>query len=351
MPVPFLQDLCHSWKDEFDWQAQVQQFSAFSQYRYLRNGFGIHFLLQRGHGPSPIPLIVTHGWPGSLLEMLKLIPLPPEPGRHGAADSDAFDVVVPSLPGFGFSDHPVPSGVNVFSIAAMWADLMAELGYPKFAAQGGDLGAGISTALGLHCPDRLFGIHLNYIPGSYRPYVPAGESLRPAENEFLRQSASWSEEHGAYAHVQRTRPRTLAYALNDSPVGLAAWMVEKYRDWSDCGGDVYRRFSRDEILTNLTLFWVTRTILSSFHLYYETRRTPHYETRRTPLHFGLGEYVACPCAVAHFPRELPLPPPEWVQRGYNLKRWTNFPQGGYFAAAEEPGLLAQDIRAFFRPFR
>lgn len=339
----FLQQICRYWRNEFDWKLQVERLSAFHHYRYQWEGLGVHFMHERGKGPTPIPLILTHGWPGSFIEMLRIIPLLADPAAHGGDSVDAFDVVVPSLPGFGFSDRPVRRGMNTFRVAELWADLMSELGYSRFAAQGGDLGAGVSTILGLRHAHRMIGVHLNYIPGSYRPYLEERPELSPAEKEFIMSAARWSEESGAYAHIQRTCPQTAAFGLNDSPVGLAAWILEKFRAWSDCGGDLYQRFGRDELLTNVTLYWMTETISSSFRMY--------YENRKAPLQFGPGDFVQPPCAVARFPKEISAPPREWVERGYNVQHWTEMPRGGHFAAMEEPELLAQDIRAFFRGFR
>lgn len=336
----FLVDLCDYWRDEFDWKAQVDRISAFGQFKYQANEGNIHFIHERGKGPSPMPLILTHGWPGSFVEMLEIIPLLTDPVAYGHDAADSFDVVVPSIPGFGFSDRPVRPGMNTFRVAEIWVELMQALGYDRFAAQGGDLGAGVSTALGLRHGQHVIGIHLNFIPGSYRPFVGAGATLTPAEQKFATDAGRWFDENGAYAHLQGTRPQTPAYALNDSPAGLAAWMLEKFREWSDCGGDLYRSFTRDELLTNVTLYWMTQTISSSFRMY--------YEGRRAPLHFASGDFVHCPCAIACFPKEIVFPPREWVERGYNVQRWTNMPRGGHFAAAEEPEMLAADLRAFFR---
>jgi pimeloyl-ACP methyl ester carboxylesterase len=341
--LQFLREICAYWRDQFDWKAQVEKLSAFHHYRYIADGFGIHFIHERGTGPAPIPLILTHGWPGSFLEMLRIIPLLTDPASNGGDPSDSFDVVVPSMPGYGLSDRPVHRGLNTFAIAGLWAGLMNELGYSRFAAQGGDIGAGVSTVLGLRHAPRIIGIHLNYIPGSYRPPIEEGTKLEQVEEEFLQDAGRWYDQHGAYAHIQRTHPQTAAYGLNDSPAALAAWMLEKFRDWSDCNGDLYRRFSRDELLSNVTLYWVTETVHSSFRLY--------YESSKAPLHFGPGDFVHVPCAIARFPKEAPFPPRNWVERGYNVQRWTEMPRGGHFAAAEEPELLAEDLRAFFRGFR
>jgi pimeloyl-ACP methyl ester carboxylesterase len=233
--------------------------------------------------------------------------------------------------------------MNAQRVADTWVELMQALGYDRFGAQGGDLGAGVSTALGLRHSERIIGIHLNFIPGSYRPHIAADTALTPAEQQFAVESAQWYDRNGAYAHLQGTRPQTPAFALNDSPAGLAAWILEKFREWSDCGGDLYRSFSRDELLTNVTLYWMTETISSSFRMY--------YEGKRTPLHFAEGEFVHSPCAIACFPKEITFAPRKWVERGYNVQRWTKMPRGGHFAAAEEPELLAADIRVFFRTLR
>jgi pimeloyl-ACP methyl ester carboxylesterase len=275
--------------------------------------------------------------------MLKILPLLTDPAAYGHDAADAFDVVIPSLPGFGYSDKPEQPGMNFFRVAEIWVELMGALGYKRFALQGGDLGAGVSTALGLRHSRRIIGIHLHYIPGSYRPHLPDGATLTATEERFLASAASWFDENGAYAHIQGTRPHTPAYALNDSPVGLAAWIVEKFREWSDCEGDVYHSFTRDELLANVTLYWMTQTISSSFRMY--------HEGRKAPLRFATDDFVQVPCAIAHFPKEIVFPPPEWVERGYNVQRWTEMPKGGHFAAAEQPDLLAADIRAFFRPLR
>lgn len=290
-----------------------------------------------------MPLVVTHGWPGSFTEMLSILPLLTNPAAYGFDPAESFDVVVPSLPGFGFSDPPRTEGMNVFRVAEIWVELMGALGYDRFAAQGGDIGAGVTTALGLRHSQHLIGIHLNYVPGSYRPSTVTGPPLTEAEVLFSSEVAQWYDENGAYALLQGTRPQTLAYALNDSPAGLAAWILEKFRDWSDCNGDLYSRFSRDELLTNVTLYWMTQTIASSFGMY--------VEGRKSPLHFSPNDFIRSPCAIACFPKEISKPPREWVERGYNVRRWTTMPRGGHFAAAEEPELLAGDIRAFFRDLR
>src|SRR3984957_20371161 len=200
--LEFMRELCGYWKDQFDWQAQIQNLSAFHHYLYNTDATAIHFIHERGKGPAPIPLILTHGWPGSFLEMMRIIPLLTDPARYGGSSSDAFDVVIPSLPGYGLSDRPAGPGMNGFRVAELWTGLMNELGYNRFAAQGGDLGAGVSTALGLRHPDRIIALHLNYVPGSYRPFLEPDAKLTSAEEEFFRVAGRWADELGAYAHVQ-----------------------------------------------------------------------------------------------------------------------------------------------------
>jgi pimeloyl-ACP methyl ester carboxylesterase len=297
----------------------------------------------RGKGPSPLPLVLTHGWPGSFLEMMKVIPLLTDPASHGGSAADAFDVVVPSLPGFGYSDRPSDPGMNTFRIAELWAELMRGLGYQRFAAQGGDFGASVCTLLGLRHAEHVIGIHLNYIPGSYRPYLEPGDKITAVEQSFLDDADRWWAESGAYGHVQRNDPQTLAYGLNDSPAGLAAWILGKFRDWADCDGDPERRFTKDELLANVTLYWMTETIHSSCRLY--------LETKKAPLHFRKGDFVGVPCAIAQFAKEAPFPARAWVERGYNVQQWTDVPRGGHFAALEEPELLVKDMRSFFRKLR
>jgi pimeloyl-ACP methyl ester carboxylesterase len=342
--LSYMKDLVDYWRTRFDWRQQENQINSFKNFRLEVDGFGVHFIHERGKGPNSLPLVITHGWPGSFVEMLKIIPALVDPAAHGGDECDSFDVVVPSMPGYGFSDRPSQGGMNVFRIADLWVRLMNELGYQRFAAQGGDWGASVATCLGLEHAESLIGIHLNYIPGSFKPFIDAGS--RPLSNEeksFLEDAETWYQAEGAYGHVQKTKPQTLAYALNDSPVGLAAWIVEKFRDWGDCDGEVERRFSKDELLTNIVIYWVSETINSSMRLY--------HEGSKRPVHFQPGQFVNVPVGVTRFGKEAPFPPKAWVERGYNIQRWTEFPLGGHFAAMEEPELLVEDIRAFFRPLR
>lgn len=339
----FLRRLTGYWRSGFDWRAQEARLNALPQFVTELDGHRIHFVHRRGTGPAPFPLVVTHGWPGSFAEMERIIPMLADPGAHGGDPADAFDVVVPSLLGFGFSQIPHRPEFNACHVAELWAQLMTGLGYLRFGAQGGDLGALVSMWLARQFPERLAGLHLNFVPGSYRPPLHGALPVSGDEQAFLDAQGAWAEAEGAYGHLHRTKPQTLAFALTDSPVGLASWIVEKFRAWSDCGGDVERAFGLDALLTEISIYWFTGTIGSSMRFYREN-------TRR-PLYFPAGERVSPPLGVALFPHELPMPPRSWLARVFDVARWTPMPRGGHFAAMEAPELLVEDIRALFRPLR
>lgn len=342
--LQFLQRLTDYWLNRFDWRAQEKRLNSLPQFMTIVEGQEIHFVHLRGNGPAPLPLILTHGWPGSFVEMEKVIPLLADPEAHGGDPADAFDVVVPSLPGYGFSPAPTRPGVSSRHIALLWRELMTKLGYTRFALQGGDIGAGVSVWVARLFPESVVGVHLNFIPGSYRPAL--GNELPPITQEeqaYLDRVADWVATEGAYAHLHGTKPLTLSYALTDSPVGLTAWLVEKFRSWSDRNGDVEQSFGFDTLLTDISLYLFSDNINGSLRLY--------KENQLAPLTFSLGECVAPPVGVALFPRELPMPPRSWVERTFDVRRWTVLPQGGHFAALEQPHLLVEDIRAFFRPIR
>ncbi len=337
--LSYMKDIMAYWRDHFDWRHQEEQLNRFAQFRAEIDGFGIHFLYERGKGPNPLPLIITHGWPGSFYEMHKLLPLLTNPAQYGGDAADAFDVIVPSLPGFGFSDRPHQSGMNMTRTAGLWAHLMTkELGYTRFGASGGDIGSGVTQRLALNYPELLVGIHLNYFSSRNLPPNP---SL--AEREYIEKVQQWSQQEGAYSHMHQTKPQTLAYGLNDSPSGLAAWIIEKFCSWSDCDGDIERSFSKDELLTNVMIYWVTQTIRSSTYMY--------YENSKDPLKLSEGQTLEVPAGYAQFPKEIGDPPRELVERTLRIARWTTMPRGGHFAALEEPQLLAEELRAFFRPLR
>lgn len=331
----WLLELTEHWRDQFSWREQEQALNELPHFKATIDGLSIHFVHARAPASNALPLILTHGWPGSFLELKGLIP-------H--LTREGFDVVIPSLPGYGFSDRPTAPGMTPGKIAEMWHALMQELGYLRYGAQGGDWGASVATRLAMQHPAEVIGIHLNYVPGSYVPFLGQGaRELDAEERGFIDAAKLWTDQEGAYAHLQSTRPQTATYALNDSPVGLLAWIAEKFRDWADCGGQLERRISRDVLLANVTLYWITETIGSSVRLY--------KEARSAPLRFGRDEKVPVPCGVAHFPVEAPMPPRSWVERHYDVQRWTAMASGGHFAALEEPQLLAEDIRDFFRSLR
>ncbi len=336
--LAYLRELTSYWRDRFDWRTQEQAINAFPHFRAIVDGVGIHFIHQRGTGDNPLPLVLLHGWPSSFWQMLKVIPLLTDPAAHGGDAADSFDVVVPSLPGYGFSDRPAEPGMSVGRIADLCAALMAgELGYARYAARGSDLGAGVLQQLALVHPDALIGLHLS----GTNPYVgQVPDDLTDAEKQFVANAQQWTMQEMAYAMEHSSKPQTLATGLNDSPAGLAAWLVEKFRRWSDCDGDVEARFSKDELLTNLTIYWATETINSSIRLYYETARHP-----------GNWGRVEVPTGMLMSPKDMFPTPRAWAERSYRVERWTEIPRGGHFLEWEEPELVVEDIRAFFRPLR
>jgi pimeloyl-ACP methyl ester carboxylesterase len=341
--LTFLRRLTEYWQKGFDWRAQEARLNELPQFTTELDGLGIHFVHQRGTGPDPYPLVLTHGWPISGLALEEIIPFLADPGSHGADPADAFDVVVPSLPGYGFSQPPTRPGFGPEHVAELWAKLMAGLGYERYGVQAGDWGAAVSTWLAHRFPDQVSGLHLNFIPGSYRPPLGDGQPPLSAEEEAFRSNAAaWFDAQGGYHRLQSTKPQTPAYALTDSPVGLAAWIVEKMHGWSDCGGDVERAFTLDAILTNISIYWFTGSIGPSMRFYRENRLRPN--------HFAPGERVVPPLGVAVFPRDT-MPPRSWVERVFDVVRWTSMPRGGHFGPMEAPELLAEEIREFFRPLR
>ena len=342
--LDYVKELVEYWRTKFDWHAQEKLINSFSHFKSKVDGLNIHFIHEKGKGPNPMPLVITHGWPGTFFEMYKVIPMLSDPASHGGDPADAFDVVAPSMPGYGFSDATDKRGLSVLSIGDLWAKLMSEnLGYQKFAAQGGDWGARLTAKLGLSHGDKVIGIHTTST-SSPTPYQgPGTRELSEAENAMLAQRVQWLADEGGYSHIQATKPQTLSYGLNDSPAGLAAWIVEKYRTWSDCGGDVESRFTKDELLTTITIYWVTQSINSSTRLYYES----FFQA----WDLAKDEKIQVPVAIASFPRENSVPLREWAERSFNIQQWTDMPSGGHFAALEEPDRLVEDIRKFFRGLR
>ena len=329
----YMQSLADYWQHQFDWRKVENEINSYPNFLASINGHEIHFLHIKGKGKRNIPLLVTHGWPGSFLEMMKIIPLLTENAEL------SFDLVVPSIPGFGFSAKVITPGCNSSFVADLWHELMAGLGYDWYGAQGGDIGSGISTWLSLKYPANVIGLHLNYISGSYRPFLAEGEQLSDEVVAFQKTAAEWSAGEGAYAYLHATKPLTAAYGLNDSPAGLCAWITEKFNGWSDNHGNIENAFGKDELLANVTLYWVTQTIHSSMRIY--------HENNKKPLVFTKDDFVKVPVGFASFPKELPTPPRSYIEKGFNICHWTEMPAGGHFAAVEQPMLLAKDIRDFF----
>src|SRR3954462_6629141 len=334
-----LRSLVEHWGDRFDWRAYEQDLNAVPQFKADVEGLGIHFVHRRAaRGPGG-PLLVVNGGPSTFLEELPPLPLLTEPQAHGIA-GPAFDVVIPSLPGYGFSDRPRAAGMTPWAGAEILLALMRGLGYDRFVAHGSDFGAEVVTQLALAHPEHVAGLHLSTF--DWRPYL--GEESRPLsaiEREYVKARDRLGERESAYDELQSTKPQSLGYALNDSPAGLAGWIVEKWRSWSDCGGDVIGRFGADFLCAMLTIYWVTGTATSSARLYYEHR------WNQPPL--GADDHVGVPTAVALFHHNVAgegVPPREWAERLFNVCRWPEMPRGGHFAAAEEPLLLAADIAAY-----
>jgi pimeloyl-ACP methyl ester carboxylesterase len=339
--VQYLRELVTYWLHDFDWRAQEQWLDeVLPGWTVDIDGRVVHYARIDGRGPSPLPLLLLHGWPGSYFELSKVAPMLADPGAHGGDPADAFDVIVPSLPGHGFSAAPTTAGFGADECADVMRRLMVDhLGYQRFVAQGGDRGAFVSTGLAHRHRDVVAAIHLNFAAG-----IPGRDGdTSEAEERWLDEQRAWAAEEGGYIAIQGTKPQTLAFALHDSPVGMLAWIVEKWRTWSDCDGDVESCFTKDELLINATIYWVTGTIRSSMHYYWEHRHNPPAAVR--PVR------IECPTAVAMFPREVMRVPRSAAERKYDLRRWTEFPRGGHFAAMEQPEALVADIRAFFRDFR
>ena len=340
--LSYVKELCEYWETEYNWRQHESRINSFNNLVTDIAGLNIHFIYEKGKGPSPVPLVITHGWPSTFAEMLDVIPMLTDPVSYGGDAKDSFDVVVPSLPGYGFSGKPAKKGMDVRNVASIWSELMKDvLGYEWFVAQGGDWGASVTTALAANYPELTKGIHLTM--GVAATDVPDGEILTENEKKFLDHRKWWQENEGAYGHLHRTKPQTLSYGLNDSPAGLAAWIVEKWRSWSDCDGDLESRFSKDQLLTHITIYWVTQTIESSIRLYYESAHS-------SPL-VEWGEKINVPTAFASFPVEISYPPEEWLRKFFDLRRFTKMPSGGHFSATEEPLKLVEDIRDSFRFLR
>ncbi|MBV9919627.1 MAG: alpha/beta fold hydrolase [Pseudonocardia sp.] len=340
--VAYLRELVEYWADGFEWPAQQAALARLPRFHVPLDGGRTHFVHVRAAASSGpvLPLVLGHGWPDSFWRYTKVIPLLTDPGAHGADPADAFDVVVPDMPGYGYSDRPTGPPPDSIAVADRWAKLMTVLGYQQFGAAGGDIGSHVSRYLALDHPDRVVAVHRTDAGVPIFTGDPA--ELAPEERDFLDGALAWGGTEGAYAAVHRTKPQTAAVGLTDSPAGLAAWIVEKLRSWSDCDGDVERRFTKDEILTNVTIYWLTATIGSSMRMYRANTAIPAAQHARR---------VEVPSGFALFPGDLIQPPRAWLERVANVVRVTEPTRGGHFAPFEEPELYAQELRDFFRPYR
>ena len=339
--VAYLRDLLAYWQQRFDWRAEEAALNAFPQFRTELHGIDLHFLHVRGEGPSPMPLLLSHGWPGSVFEFLDLIPRLTEPSRFGGDARDAFTIVAPSLPGYGLSFQPGQARFSLEAIADCLADLMTGvLGYQRFGAQGGDWGGFISSRLGAVHAEKLLGIHLNLLAVRRDPALVQTEN--EAERRYLAELSEFLKEETGYQWIQGTRPQTLAFGLTDSPAGLAAWIAEKFKIWTDNNGSPESAVNRDRMLANISLYWFTGCIGASFHPYYARMHGP----------WPIPGTVDVPMGYCQFPKEILRPPQSLAARTYkDIRRWSVMPKGGHFAAMEQPEVLAREIQAFFRPLR
>ena len=343
IPLGYVRELAEYWRTAYDWRTHEARLNGFPQYTTTIDRQRLHFLHVRSPEPDALPLIITHGWPGSVVEFLDVIGPLTDPRRHGGAGADAFHVVAPSIPGFGFSGPTTEPGWDVKRIAAAFTELMRRLGYRRYGAQGGDWGSPISRQLGVIDPERVVGVHLNTFqtPPSIAPEETA--QLTEKEKSYLAAAARFRQQGAGYFMIQASRPQTLAYGLTDSPVGQLAWIAEKFREWTDSADVPEDAVDRDQLLTNVSVYWFTRTANSSARLY--------YEFARSGLSWATLEPSGVPTGVAVFPREIAPPVRRFAERADNIVHWSEFDRGGHFAAMEEPDLFVGDVRAFFARLR
>jgi epoxide hydrolase len=338
VPVAYLKELVEYWRTDYDWREHETRLNEIPQFTTPVDGLDLHFLHMRSPEPDALPLLIAHGWPGSIVEFLEIVGPLADPRAHGGDPADAFHVVAPSIPGFGFSGRPREPGWNVRRITEAFAELMGRLGYRRYGAHGGDFGTLVSPELGRLYPDRVVGVHVNGFLTA--PTTDQLADLNESERQRLEAHRRLRRDDRGYAVVQATRPQTLAYALTDSPVGQLAWIVEKFRAWTDSGERPEDAVDRDQLLTNVTLYWLTETAGSSARLYKETADLSR-----------ANEPTTVPTGVAVFPREPLLTVPRFAERAHNIVHWSEFDRGGHFPAMEVPDLLVDDLRKFFRHFR
>lgn len=336
----YMKDLIRYWQEKYDWRAHERQLNELPQFTTEIDGLPIHFVHVRSKEKNALPLVIIHGWPGSFYEFYKIIGPLTDPVAHGGKSEDAFHVVCPSLPGFGFSGKPQTPGWSVSRMSDTIAKLMARLGYTRYAAQGGDWGSSVANWLGGFDAEHVVGVHLNFQGGGV-PNVPdPWAGVTPDEKQRFEKRQAELNNHRAYGAIQGSRPQTLGFALNDSPSGLAAWIVDKFWAWSDHKGNLDNSFTKDELLTNIMIYWVTETPASAARIYFERQ-----------FYNGGRSQGRVPVGVALFPKEINVPPRKWVEKQYNLTHWTEMPRGGHFAALEAPELLVEDVRKFFGKLR
>ncbi|MEY2424203.1 MAG: epoxide hydrolase [Acidimicrobiaceae bacterium] len=335
VPLSYLQDVCHYWADKYDWRAAEARLNDFPQYRTDIDGLGIHFIHVRSPHENALPIVITHGWPGSIVEFHKVIAPLTDPTAHGGDAADAFHVVCPSLPGYGFSDKPTETGWGVERIALAWAKLMARLGYDRYGAQGGDWGSTVTTSIGQQDPDHVAGIHVN-MPIA----TPTFDDLTESESAALASLANYQEVESGYSKQQSTRPQTLGYGLVDSPAGQCAWILEKFWAWTDCDGHPENALTRDELLDNVMLYWLQGAGASSARLYWES------------FNRNRGDEISTPAGCSIFPKEIIRISRRWAETRFtDIRYWNELEKGGHFAAFEQPDLFVNEIRSFFRIVR
>ena len=336
MPLGYLRDLCDHWRTDYDWRTVESRLNALDQYRTEIDGLGIHFIHQRSPHDDALPLVLTHGWPGSVVEFLKVIGPLTDPTAHGGSASDAFHVVCPSLPGYGWSDKPTSAGWGIEWIASAWASLMTVLGYDRFGAQGGDWGSMVTSMIGAKHAERVIGIHLNMaiaLPSTM-------DDLTEAEQSALEGMQHYQRWDSGYSKQQSTRPQTLGYGLADSPAGQCAWILEKLWAWTDCDGDPANALTREEMLDNITLYWLTNTATSSARLYWES-----FES-------GSLDPIGVPTGISVFPHEIFRTSERWARARFtDLRHFNTLDRGGHFAAWEQPDTFVDEVRTFFRTVR
>jgi pimeloyl-ACP methyl ester carboxylesterase len=338
VPLDYTRQLCEYWRDRYDWRASEARLNGFPQFRTEIDGVPIHFLHVRSPHPGALPLVMTHGWPGSVVEFGKVIGPLTDPTAHGGDAADAFHVVCPSLPGYGFSGKPARPGWGVPHIADAWDSLMTRLGYSRYGAQGGDWGSQVTTAIGVRHPDHLAGLHLNMV--GFFPDPDTMNDLTEAEQAALASLKHYERWDSGYSKQQSTRPQTIGYGLTDSPAGLCAWIIEKFRSWTDCDGDPANVLTRDEMLDNVMLYWLPATGASAARLYWESFRRP------------VTDQVHVPVGCSIFPKELLRPSLRWASKQFpQLHYWNELGNGGHFAAFEQPTTFVTEVRAAFRPLR